>query len=225
MMTPPPTRDIPKIPSMWHLPSSQEHAREQDFMSEKEFQRSLIATEPTVVTEKLDGSNVRLTREAIHSRSRQDPSHESFDRLKARHGEFAHRIPEEIVLYGEWVYAEHSIHYSELSDYLHIFAAVDIADYTWLSWEATKKVAERVGVETVPVLDIIDTGLATLPELPEPSGESAYGPTREGYVARITSQFPHEDFKKAVAKSVRENHVQTDEHWKHQPVTPNDLAE
>ena len=35
----------------------------------------------------------------------------------------------------------------------------------------------------------------------------------EGFVVRNVDSFAYEDFSKNVAKYVRKNHVQTDEHW------------
>ena len=46
----------------------------------------------------------------------------------------------------------------------------------------------------------------------------------EGYVVRTTVGFGYADFATHVAKVVRENHVQSDEHWMHQPIVPNGLA-
>lgn len=45
----------------------------------------------------------------------------------------------------------------------------------------------------------------------------------EGFVVRPSSSFPADEFKYAVAKFVRRNHVQTDEHWAHQPIVKNEL--
>jgi hypothetical protein len=36
---------------------------------------------------------------------------------------------------------------------------------------------------------------------------------KEGYVVRLASSFKFDDFNKSVAKFVRKNHVQTNEHW------------
>jgi len=45
----------------------------------------------------------------------------------------------------------------------------------------------------------------------------------EGYVVRKTEAFSYADFNRSVAKWVRKNHVQTDQHWMHAEVTPNKL--
>lgn len=224
--TPPPEREVPKIPSYMHLPWSREHARDQKFMTDRQFEAARIADEPVVVTEKLDGANVRLTREAVHSRSRRSPTHdgpgEVYSRLKSRHARFKDAIPEGVVLYGEWMYAEHSVHYPSLEDFLFVFGALDTESMKWQSWAETESLADAIGAAVPPVIDQSSSGFEGRME---PSGESQYGPTREGYVVRLQSGFSWRDFRRSVAKCVRENHVQTDKHWAKQAVTPNELAD
>ena len=73
---------------------------------------------------------------------------------------------------------------------------------------------------------VLHRGELTKEELErEPAGESVFGVTREGYVVRTAAAFPHEEFERAMAKCVRENHVQTNEHWKRGPIKMNALAE
>ena len=63
-------------------------------------------------------------------------------------------------------------------------------------------------LELVPV---IHTGrLITNFRIPE---KSFFGNICEGYVVRNIEAFHISDFARNVAKCVRENHVQTDEHW------------
>jgi len=44
----------------------------------------------------------------------------------------------------------------------------------------------------------------------------------EGYVVRLAGEFHYASFRKSVAKFVRKNHVQTDEHWKQQALIRNE---
>lgn len=212
----------PKYPSMRHLPWSQEAARANKYLDSVD---GCLFTEGTaVMTEKIDGSNVCLTRENLFARSHShEPEHASFDRLKARWPQLRYRIPEQLALYGEWVYATHSITYDRLSDYLIVFSVLDTDRETWLSWDDTTEVANDLGVEHVPVLrrgEWNDTDFQ-----PEPTGDSAFGDTREGYVVRTAAAFDHDDFERAMAKCVRANHVQTDEHWRHGPIETNAIDE
>jgi len=47
---------------------------------------------------------------------------------------------------------------------------------------------------------------------------------QEGYVIRLADSFKFEDFNVSIAKWVRKSHVQTEDHWKLQPIIPNKLA-
>ena len=47
----------------------------------------------------------------------------------------------------------------------------------------------------------------------------------EGYVIRLYDDFELADFGKSIAKYVRKNHVQTNDHWMYKEVIPNKLSE
>jgi hypothetical protein len=47
----------------------------------------------------------------------------------------------------------------------------------------------------------------------------------EGFVIRVVDGFWYEDFNKSVAKYVRASHVQSDEHWMHQQIVPNQIKQ
>lgn len=55
------------------------------------------------------------------------------------------------------------------------------------------------------------------------TGISKFGGEQEGYVVRNANEFPVEKFSSCVAKFVRAQHVQTDDHWMHRSVIPNHL--
>lgn len=179
-----------------------------------------------VLTEKMDGSNVCLEHSAVFARSHSGaPKHPSFDALKQLHGTVRHLIPEEVQVFGEWCYAQHSIAYDRLPGYLLVFG-VHHRDL-WCSWEEVRMWAEELGVPTVPELmtgafsttkDLqgVVEGLAGQP--------SKCGGEREGVVVRRAGTFWDHDFPLALAKHVRANHVQTDDHWSSQVIVKNGLA-
>jgi hypothetical protein len=85
----------------------------------------LIGTE-IVVTEKLDGSNMALTREAVFARSHSGPpSHPSFAWAKALQARIGGQIEPGVTLFGEYCYAVHSIVYEELPGYFFLFGVRD----------------------------------------------------------------------------------------------------
>lgn len=181
-----------------------------------------------VITEKCDGSNLTYTRGAVYARSHSGPpAHPSFDLAKATHGRIAHQIPPGLSVFCEYCYAVHSIAYAGLSDYSLVFGVRDDASGTFWDWDLTVAQAAELGLPTVPVLFrgvLASEGqLRTLTEAlaHEPS---LWGGVREGVVVRLATAFAGSDFGKSLAKWVRKDHVQTDEHWMSQAIVPQKLA-
>lgn len=125
-------------------------------------------------------------------------------------------IDDDLLVFGENLYGEHSIHYSKLKDYFHVFACYNETNDKWWSWDDVKFVSKVLGVPHVPTLwrgkaeseDQIKEIIFQTMNMP-----SAYGDTKEGVVMRVTDEFDGDEFPNYVCKYVRPNHVQTDEHW------------
>lgn len=204
-----------KYPRTRHLPWSP-GAGPDDLISE---QVEHFVGQRVIVTEKMDGENTTLYRDHSHARSLDGRHHPSRTWLKAMHASIAHELPEGWRLCGENLYARHSIAYEALPSYFMLFSVWD-ADNRCLDWDSTVEWAELLGLETVPVLydGVFDAewlhGLDLDLDLDR----------CEGYVVRLASSFDYAEFGESVAKWVRPNHVQTDQHWMHQEVVPNGLA-
>ena len=69
---------------------------------------------------------------------------------------------------------------------------------------------QLLSLQHVPV---IYRGSYNNPESFETPSASRFGPLVEGYVVRTAEAFPVSDFKLNVAKWVRPDHVQTEQHW------------
>lgn len=181
-----------------------------------------------VISEKMDGSNASLERSGCFARSHSgSPTHESFDGLKVLHGQVGYKIPDNLQLFGEWCFAKHSIEYSELPNYFLLFAVRDLStEPVWLDWDSVELWADEISVHTVPTLfkGILSSedSLQKLVKsfMIEPS---LCGGNREGVVARVAGSFPNDEFSSKVLKCVRENHVTSDSHWKHQQIIRNSL--
>ncbi|KXA90389.1 hypothetical protein AKJ40_00815 [candidate division MSBL1 archaeon SCGC-AAA259M10] len=214
----------PKYPKMRHLPWSKAAARGNKYFDSVE-DAMFYGNDNVVVTEKIDGSNVCLTGENLFARSHgHEPRHKSFDMLKKMYHEgIRHRIPEQLAVYGEWLYAKHSIEYSSLPSYLLIFDVLDMEKERWGSWKDVVRVSRELGLETVPLLyrgEWTDVLRHTNPE-----GKSEYGDEREGLVFRYGLSFPLKEFDLAVGKVVRRGHIQTDEHWKKGEIERNEKVQ
>lgn len=209
-----------KYPRTPHLPWSPGGTRDDRRCADV---GSLVGVE-LVVTEKLDGSNVCLTSSAVYARSHGGaPSHPSFDALKALHAALRWSIPEGCSVFAEWCYAVHSIVYPDLPSgaELAVFGVRDDQSGHWLPWDDVERMAQTLGVRTAPVL--WEGSVSTPKELEElvdrlAAGESRYGPEIEGVVVRSAAGFGSDEFTARVAKWVRADHVQTDEHWSQQEI-------
>lgn len=180
-----------------------------------------------VVTEKCDGSNLTYTRKNVFSRSHSGPpAHPSFDLAKATHGRISHLISEGLSVFCEYCYAVHSIAYAGLPDYSLVFGVREDASGLFWDWDMVAAQAADLGLPTVPVLFRGTVGSteelrALIEELSR--GPSTFGGAREGVVARSVAPFGEDEFSKRVAKWVRKDHVQTDEHWMHQAIVAQKL--
>ena len=166
---------------------------------------------------KMDGENTTMYKDYLHARSIEYSPHPSRDRVKALHSQICYNIPEDWRICGENLYAKHSIHYKNLTDYFLMFSAWDNNNQC-LSWPETKEWAELLGLGTVPAIyeGIWDEDLIKDLHRSEYGGDEC-----EGYVVRIADSFHYKQFRQCVGKYVRKGHVHTHGHWMRTAVVPN----
>ena len=208
-----------KYPRTYHVPWS-EGATSDDKTHSLSKIEEMFANQEVVVTEKLDGENSSIYADGYtHARSIDSAHHASRSRLKALAAQICHDLPTGFRLCGENLYAKHSIAYSKLDAYFYLFSIFD--EETCLSWKETQEYAELLGLILVPVLYQGPWNQDLIKNLWK--GKSLVGDIAEGYVIRLAADFPLGSFAHTTAKFVRANHVQTDNHWMHQSITPNQL--
>ena len=178
----------------------------------------------TVVhTEKLDGENNCLSRHGVFARSHAAPTTSSWTRAIRERWELMKNDLGEVEIFGENLYAIHSIEYKKLEHYYYVFAVR--VQHVWLGWEEVKFYASLFDLPTVPELKV-----------GEPSDEKSFrnevmalvaqrsvldsydvltgSPcTCEGVVSRNVNAYAVNDFEHNAFKYVRKGHVKTDEHW------------
>ena len=181
-----------------------------------------------VATIKMDGECSTLYRNYYHARSVDSKDHPSRHWLKGFHSQVRYHIPEGWRVCGENLFAKHSIKYTELPSYFLVFS-VWTDENKCLSWPKTKDFCDDV-FHTV-------TTFQTGPWLPNMEkvlsdkfiGSSKikfrypYAEEHEGYVVRLSNVFHFDEFSKSVAKFVRKNHVQTEDHWMFSTIEKNKL--
>ena len=213
-----------KYPRSWHFPWSPGGTRD-DFRLKS---ASHFLGKRLIISEKVDGSNVCLEHNMVYARSHgQPPAHPSFDMLKSVHARVKHNIPQDYQVFGEWMFAKHSIEYDKLPHYLLLFGVKDVKSDLWLSWKDVLLMSMKLGVGIVPVL-AVDTfkSIDRLKQLTEFLGKdkSFYGGEREGVVVRLSKEFSSNQFDYSLAKWVRKDHTKTDRHWRNQKLVKNKLA-
>jgi hypothetical protein len=185
-----------------------------------------------IIEEKLDGSNSAISFDpdgALILQSRGHvltggPRERQFDLLKrwANHYTAAlwkilgHRF----ILYGEWLYAKHTIPYDELPHYFLEFDILDRESWAFLSTDARRGVLAGGPVVSVPVL-----GRGSARNIERYLGRSCFSSSQqmEGLYLK------EEEGDRVVAryKFVRPEFLQTVEesgsHWADRPIEPNHL--
>lgn len=194
---------LPKYPRTWHLPSSPGATSD-----DKRMRTTDGLSGELVVTEKMDGGNITLSREYFHARST-DASAQPWDfPAKALWAGIQYFIPEDVRLSAESLYARRSVAYDGLPNFLMVFGAW--RGDTLLPWEETVALAESLGLPVVPVLYRGADLRAALRAWEEQKDTD----TSEGFVVRTAGAVPLADFGKHVGKWVRSGHVQTDASWR-----------
>ena len=203
-------------------------------------QAALFVGPEIVILEKMDGGNACLSAAGLFARSHgAEPVHPSWNEAKVLMAMVERLISPGVSVFGEWVYARHSIKYTQIASVLssayprwsYYFHAFGVREGTmWWAWDDTVEYAARLNVPTVPCLwrGCVES-VAELRSIMDGLGvqPSVYGPEREGLVVRRASAFEEQpgvnaEFTGRVGKWVRRGHVQTSSHWKFKPIEMNE---
>lgn len=191
----------------------------------KEYWEDISKIKQLVHTEKLDGENNCLNATGVFARSHAAPTESPWTLAIRQRWELIKNDLGNIELFGENLYAIHSIEYKRLEEYYYVFA-VRCLD-KWLSWEEVKFYASLFDFPTVPEINLHPVGNCSEEQLKsriiswaqEPSVFNSFDTvtetacSREGIVSRNTGEYDIKDFSHNVFKYVRKGHVKTDVHW------------
>ena len=188
-----------------------------------DYWEHLQTIEKVVHTEKLDGENTCLNQYGVFARSHAAPTRHPWANYLKERWQWLKKDLGNLEIFGENLYAMHSIRYSELEHHFYVFAIRELDK--WLSWEEVKFYAALLDFPTVPELEIVlpkeqkAFETATLELVEQPSiflsedVQTKMPCTMEGIVSRNMEEYAVADFCQNVFKYVRKNHVKTDEHW------------
>ncbi len=215
------TADFFRFPHTPHLAWLGEGSPRDDKVLSPNEVTGLLAGD-VVVEEKLDGANVGLSLAPDGSLRAQnrgqylaEPHAGQFARLPAwlaQHGDALRSalIPN-LILFGEWCAARHSLDYATLPDWFLLFDVYDrSADGFWSS-ARRNALARSAGLVTVPQ---VLHGKVTVPTLKKLVADTV-SRYRAGALEGVVIRREATDWCEARAKLVRPNFTQTiDTHWR-----------
>jgi RNA ligase len=203
-----------------------------------------IADASLIVEEKLDGTNVGIHFTSAGRMVLQCRGHEITTGMHAQYDLFKQwtmgkrpmlegMLEDRFILFGEWLYARHSVHYRRLPHYFFEFDIYDKQRQVFLDLASRLERLEGTGIVTVPV---VHRGPATAADLPELIGPSQFDSVFENPLTGRTDNLMEGIYLRTEAdgcvtrraKLVRAEFVEKvkqSEHWQHQALVPNLLAE
>lgn len=234
--------DFIKYPRTPHLFGSK--GTDDDKQLDDAESAQFIADASLIVEEKIDGTNVgihfaedgelvmqcrgHLITEGMH------PQYDLFKQWAAvKRCVLEQRLGKRFILFGEWVYARHSIFYRQLTHYFFEFDIYDKEQNAFLDLEQRLSLLDDSGIQTVPVIHTGPLRQSGLEEMIGPSlfdsqfdnpltkradnlMEGLYLRTEADGVVTGRAKFVRAEFVEKIKQSV---------HWQHQAMMPNELAE
>lgn len=188
-----------------------------------EYWEQVQAIKNVVHTEKLDGENTCLSKIGIFSRSHATPTEHPWANYLKEKWNWLKRDLGDLEIFGENLYAIHSIEYQKLEQHFFVFGIRH--HEKWLSWEETKFYANLMDFPTIPEISvtkptkekeykneilILTNSSSTFQSIDANSKKPCL---MEGIVTRNSNEYAVADFAQNVFKYVRKDHVITDEHW------------
>ena len=233
--------DFTKYPRTPHLFGSR--GTEDDKHLGQKASLEFIADPSLIVEEKLDGTNVGIHFTSAGRMVLQCRGHEITTGMHAQYDLFKQwvmgkrpvleaTLEDRLLLFGEWLYAKHSVHYRGLPHYFFEFDIYDKERQVFLDLASRLEVLDGTGIPTVPV---VHRGPVTPADLPALIGPSRFDSQFENPLSGRTDSLMEGLYLrtealgcvKGRAKFVRAEFVEKvkqSEHWQHQAMVPNLLA-
>lgn len=198
-----------KYPRTPHLPFSM-GATSDDRYASADALAYLNSGIDLVVTEKMDGGNITMYRDAFHGRSLDSGVHMWDTRTKQVHNRIAHEIPDGWRISGESMPARRSVAYENLLGPFYVFGIWDETN-SLLSFD---DMSEYAGMLDLPVVPTLYRGTDFSQAVK--AWEKVLDDTvSEGFVIRDAGRIAYDNFGYHVAKYVRANHVRTSADWRY----------
>jgi len=221
---------IIKFPRTKHLKNLGSASRDDLHMTDTDVKKFLNV--PIVVQEKIDGSNMGLCirdykivaqNRSHFVNSSYHPQFKLLDGWIQEHSDDLYRIIENDtkILYGEWIYAKHSIEYTFLPDYFLAYDLYDTIEKRFYSQDILEKLLNETSIKLVPTIKkgVFKT-LDEIVALVKTKSVFYNGPIEGVYVRRCDKKWLEDR-----GKIVRSNFIGGNEHWKKNIITKNKLKD
>ncbi|MFH2123421.1 MAG: RNA ligase family protein [Pseudomonadota bacterium] len=225
------TGDFFRFPHIPHIVWLGEGSpRDDKVLSPTEAEALLVAE--VVVEEKLDGANLGISVNSdgmLHLQNRgqylAEPFSGQFKKLTAwltpRADDLISMLGGNLIIFGEWCAARHSVDYDRLPDYFMVFDVYDRPAMRFWSTSRRNELAALLNLPVVPDLFRGKTTLAALQSRVMAEASLFRTGTLEGVVIRQESS----EWLEARAKLVRPDFTQAiSEHWSRRAIEWNRLA-
>lgn len=160
---------------------------------------------PVIVTEKMDGENVTLYRDFLHTRTVSRIPHASRAWLDAFWDSIHQRIPVDWRICGEYLFVTHTVAYRALPSYFMAFSVWDERNVC-LDWDHSVAFLRELEIACVPVLYRGPLDRAAIDQAWRDLG----APNSEGYILRSAGAFALGDFRRLVGKYIRADYQQSE---------------
>ncbi len=210
-------------------------------MGESESLR-FLADGSLIVEEKIDGTNVGIHfnsdgKLALQCRGHliTEGMHPQYDLFKqwasVKRPVLEDLLGDRYILFGEWAYARHSVHYRRLPHYFFEFDVYDKESRAFLDLARRMELLEGSGIQTVPVLhrgSLDREGLLSLigPSRFDSQFENPLTKRTDGLMEGLYLRTEGGGIVTGRAKIVRSEFVEKvkqSAHWQYQSMTPNQL--
>ena len=252
---------ILKYPRTQHLKGSRLQEGDEDL---RQVPFSEILGKHIVIEEKIDGANSAISFNDKQELLLQSRGHYLNGGYNERHYNlmkqwannnkdlFYSVLTTRYIMYGEWMYAKHTVFYDALPDYFMEFDIFDREKNVFLDTASRKEITDKLGIiHSVPVLAqgvfkakesilaylgnsnyITENHIETLKKLAEKQGldverqvrETDPSLTMEGLYIKVESDGEVKQRVKFVRNSFYQCVNASGSHWQQRPIIPNQLA-
>lgn len=191
----------------------------------------VLLSKPLIVEEKVDGANIGISISVfgelqVQNRGQylMEPYDGQFEKLNVwllpRYDDLFDALGADLILFGEWCAARHSIGYERLPDWFLVFDVYDQQAKRFFSTKRRNELARQLGLRTVPQLAQGRFTLSQLKAQLDVQPSQYYDGPMEGIVMRTEQG----NWLKARAKLVSARFTQNiDEHWRKRTIQWNRL--